>query len=64
MNFNLICSDKLTLTTRQFRAEQLSDILQEVEIFLKGCGFYLENIDYDVPSSGCGNNNFPEGKPF
>jgi hypothetical protein len=64
MNFNLSCSDGLTMTTRQFKAVALPDIMVEIELFLKGCGFYVENLTYDIPSVGCRNYNLPEGEPF
>lgn len=52
MKFKLECNRYDTATiTYEFSEETLPEILTEIEIFLRGCGFFITNIDYDVPSS-------------
>lgn len=37
----------------EFDAVVLPDVVQQIEQFLRGCGYYLYNLDYDItlPSS-------------
>lgn len=51
-------------TTRQFEADTLPNVIQQMELFLKGCGYYVENLTYDVPNPGCRDYDIPEGEPF
>lgn len=53
-----------TTHTTQFDKELLPEILTEITLFLRGCGYFLENLDYDVPSSGCRNQCISEGEPI
>lgn len=34
--------------TTEFQAEHLTEVLMNIELFLKGCGFYLKNLDCDT----------------
>ena len=35
--------------TAEFSAVTLNEVIQNFEQFLRGCGYYLENLDYDIP---------------
>lgn len=56
MKFKLQCTDSIEtsdgalpcITTMEFEAVFLPEILENVERFLRGAGFYLSNLDYDV----------------
>lgn len=37
-------------TTTEFEADGLNVILLNIEVFLKKCGFQIENLDYELPS--------------
>lgn len=37
--------------TTEFQADMLPDIVSNIELFLKGAGYSLTNLDYDLPSS-------------
>ena len=39
--------------TSEFSAVTLNEVVQQVEQFLRGCGYYLENLDYDIPEFKC-----------
>ena len=43
--------DRYCISTRTFEQDALPEVIQEIELWLKGCGFHLKNLDYDVPSS-------------
>jgi hypothetical protein len=53
-----------TTHTSEFQCDSLQEVLMHTELFLRGCGFYLENLDCDLPSIGCRDNNLPEREPF
>ena len=40
--------------TTKFEAEALPEVIMNIELFLKGCGFYLENLHlkYEFPDTG------------
>jgi hypothetical protein len=49
MKYTLIAEDEFggSTTTREFQADFLPDVLSEVELFLKGAGFFFEgNLDF------------------
>ncbi len=56
MRFNLTAFEDIqsgtgkvpSVYTSEFEAIALPDILQEIEQFLRGCGFHIYNIDYDT----------------
>jgi hypothetical protein len=56
--------DRNCKSTRKFEADELSEVILQMELFLKGCGYYVENLTYDIPSVGCRNYDIPEGEPF
>ena len=37
--------------TTEFEAEALPEIVMNIELFLRGAGFYIKNLDYEVPDS-------------
>jgi hypothetical protein len=49
MKYTLIAEDEYggSITTREFQADYLPDVLSEVELFLKGAGFFFNgNLDF------------------
>jgi hypothetical protein len=49
MKYTLIAEDEYggSITTREFQADYLPDVLSEVELFLKGAGFVFNgNLDF------------------
>lgn len=44
MKYTLIAEDEFggSRTTREFQADYLPDVLSEVELFLRGAGFYFD----------------------
>lgn len=36
--------------TTEFEADALPEILMSIELFLRGAGFYIKNLDYDPES--------------
>ncbi len=34
--------------TTEFQAETLPEVVMNIELFLRGAGFYLKNMDYDT----------------
>jgi hypothetical protein len=49
MKYTLIAEDEFggSTTTREFQADYLPDVLSEVELFLRGAGFFFEgNLDF------------------
>ena len=49
MKYTLIAEDEFggSTTTREFQADFLPDVLSEVELFLRGAGFFFEgNLDF------------------
>ena len=49
MKYTLIAEDEYggSTTTREFQADYLPDVLSEVELFLRGAGFFFEgNLDF------------------
>ena len=49
MKYTLIAEDEFggSKTTREFQADFLPDVLSEVELFLRGAGFFFEgNLDF------------------
>ena len=49
MKYKLIAEDEFgsSTTTREFQADFLPDVLSEVELFLRGAGFFFEgNLDF------------------
>jgi hypothetical protein len=49
MKYTLIAEDEFegAITTREFTADYLPDVLSEVELFLKGAGFVFNgNLDF------------------
>ena len=36
-----------TTHTTQFDKELLPDVLLEIELFLRGCGYFLRNLDHE-----------------
>ena len=57
MNFLLIATEKdfynekNCISTKTFEAVSLPEIIPEIEAFLRGAGFYIKNLDYEVPDS-------------
>lgn len=37
-----------TTHTTQFDKELLPEVMLEIELFLRGCGYFLKNLDYDA----------------
>ena len=37
--------------TTEFEAEALPEIMMNIELFLRGAGYFITNIDYDIPST-------------
>lgn len=35
--------------TSEFSAVSLLEVVQNFEQFLRGCGYHVENMDYDIP---------------
>lgn len=72
MKFKLYCVEEIfsgmgtapASHTTEFEAESLHEVIMNIELFLKGCGFQIESLDYDLPSIRCGNKHIPEGEPF
>jgi hypothetical protein len=49
MKYTLIAEDEFggSTTTREFQADYLPDVLSEVELFLRGAGFFFAgNLDF------------------
>lgn len=49
MKYTLIAEDEFggSTTTREFQSDFLPDVLSEVELFLRGAGFFFEgNLDF------------------
>lgn len=49
MKYTLIAEDEFggSTTTREFQADYLPDVLSEVELFLRGAGFFFTgNLDF------------------
>ena len=52
MKFEMKCTDDYgAINTIVFEEVTLPKILDNVTLFLRGAGFQLENLDYDLPSS-------------
>ena len=37
--------------TSEFQKDALPEIVTNIELFLRGAGFYIKNLDYEVPDS-------------
>lgn len=54
MKFRLMAVEEVlpgegpAIHTSEFSAEFLPDVLMNIEMFLRGCGFYIKNLDYDA----------------
>lgn len=72
MKFKLYCVEDIasgtgaapTSHTTEFEAVGLNVILLNIEQFLRGCGFYLENLDYDLPGIRRRDKHISEREPF
>ena len=51
MHFKFVCNyyDQGTITSHEFSEESLPVIIENFEQFLRGCGFQIKNLEYDVP---------------
>lgn len=60
MKFTLVCNDEDNKFSHvsSFEEEHIMRVLENIELFLRGCGYYFDSLDINFKEdSCCGNCN-------